>query len=80
MFRYQQIRIALLTFALGLASVWLINGSRYGLIEVPVNLPQTKSGEVIVVFPRYSSEIPHDVGASGGGGRNEDRHHSNPGR
>lgn len=72
MFRYQQIRIALLTFAFGLASVWFINGSKNGLIEVPVNLPQTRSGEIIVVFPRYSSEISHDVGASGGS-RNEDR-------
>jgi hypothetical protein len=42
-----------MTFALGLASVWFINGSRYGLIDVPVNLPQTKSGEVIIVFPKF---------------------------
>jgi hypothetical protein len=65
-----------MTFALGLASVWFINGSRYGLIEVPVNLPQTKSGEVIMVFPKYSSEIPCCTGASGGGYKNEMRHRS----
>jgi hypothetical protein len=65
-----------MTFTLGLACVWFINGSQHGLIEVPVNIPHTKSGEVIVVFPKSKSEIPCCTGASGGGYRNEDRHHS----
>lgn len=76
MFRYKQIRVALLTFTLGLAGVWVISGSEYGLIEVPVNLPQTKSRDVIVVFPKHSSDMPCCTGA-GGGYTNDDRYRSN---
>ena len=72
MFRYQQIRMALLTFALGLASVWFIYGSKNGLIEVPVNLPQTKSGEVMVVFLKFKSEMGCCISAGGGGHTDEE--------
>ena len=79
MFQYRQIRFALMTFTLGLAGVWFIDGGQHGLIEVPVDLPRTKSGEVIVVFPKYKSEIPccdgTRGGAGGGGYTDEDRHH-----
>ena len=57
-----------MTFALGLSSVWFISGSKNGLIEVLLNLPQTESGEVIVVFPKNSSEVWCCMGAGGGNG------------
>jgi hypothetical protein len=65
---YSQYRIMLLTFTLGLASVWMIDGLSKGLLEVPADLPKVKTDNVIVVFPRYSKEMPQQGGGDGGGG------------
>lgn len=58
----------LLTFALGLASVFVFNGSLKYSDEVPIILPQTETGELVVVFPRYKKEMPK-AGGGGSGGR-----------
>ncbi len=43
---YSQFRIMLMTFAFGLASVWMIDGLSKGLLEVPTNLPKVKTDNV----------------------------------
>jgi hypothetical protein len=55
---YSKFRIALMTFALGLASVFVMNGSLQFSDEVQVNLPKTKSGEILIVYPKYAEETP----------------------
>jgi hypothetical protein len=55
---YSKFRIALTTFAFGLASVFVFNGSLKYSDEVPVNLPKVKTDNVIVVSPKRSIEIP----------------------
>ena len=70
---YSKFRICLMTFALGLASVFILNGSLQFSDEVPVNLPKTESGDVQIVFPRYENEMPYGGGA--GGGRNLTAYH-----
>ena len=64
---YSQFRVMLLTFAFGLASVWMIDGLSKGLLEVPTNLPKVKTDNVIVVFPRYTKEMRQAGGGSSGG-------------
>ncbi len=68
--KYYKVRIMLLTFTFGLASVWFVNDFSSDLSTVEVELPKATSGKLIVVFPRYTSEIPFDGrndGRSGGG-------------
>lgn len=55
---YSKFRIALMTFALGLASVFIMNGSLQFSDEVLVNLPETESGEILIVYPKYAEETP----------------------
>ena len=57
----------LLTFAFGLASVFMLNNSLQFSDEVPVNLPQTESGEIIVVLPETSCRMFHPGGGGGSG-------------
>ena len=64
---YPKFRISLATFALGLASVFMINGSLQFSDEIPVNLPKAESGEIIVVLPETSCQM---FGYGGGGGSN----------
>lgn len=59
---YSKFRIALMTFALGLASVFVSNGSLQLSDEIPVNLPETKSENVLIVLPLCRSEMPYSVG------------------
>lgn len=54
MFRYRAVRFVLLAFALGVAGVRYF----HPFDETPVNLPKTRTGDVLVVFPRYHSEMP----------------------
>ena len=63
---YLKVRIGLMTFALGLASVFVINGSLQFLDEVTVNLPETESGEVIVIHSKYPDEVWWGGGGCGG--------------
>lgn len=63
---YSRFRIMLMTFAFGLASVFVSNGSLSSSNEVPVILPKTDSGDVIVVFPRCLYEMPFGGGSGGG--------------
>ena len=46
-----------MTFALGLASVFMLNGSLQFSDEVFVNLPEINN-EIILVHPKLASEIP----------------------
>ena len=54
---YSKFRIGLMTFALGLASVFVMNGSLQFSDEVTVNLPETKSESVILIYPKLAGEI-----------------------
>ena len=49
---YAKFRIMLITFALGLASVFMMNGSLQFSDEVYVNLPKVKSDSIIFVIPK----------------------------
>lgn len=49
---YAKFRIALMTFALGLASVFVMNGSLRFSDEVSVNLPEVQSNSIIFVIPK----------------------------
>ncbi len=62
---YSQFRIMLITFALGLASVFVFNGSLQLSDEVTVQLPKTesKSENVLIVFPLCRSEMPRGGGS-----------------
>ncbi len=65
---YSKFRIALLTFAFGLASFWFFDGLKNGVVETQVNLPKAKSENFLVVFPRYKKEMPNGGEGGGGGG------------
>ena len=61
---YSQFRISLLTFTLGLAAVWMMNGLEFAWSEVPVDLPTVRSEEVLFVFPIERKNM--HVGGGGG--------------
>lgn len=63
---YSKVRIALMTFTLGLASVWMANGLEIAWSEVPVDLPTAESGEVLAIFPIERRFMPRGGGGSGG--------------
>lgn len=48
---YFRFRILLMTFALGLASVYLFNGSLNFSDEIRIDLPQVQSDSVIFITP-----------------------------
>ncbi len=52
---YSRFRILLMTFAFGLASVFVFNGSLKLADEVPVGLPSVQSESPIIVFPTDES-------------------------
>ena len=60
---YSQFRVMLLTFAFGLASVFILNGSLKFSEEVPVNLPKIESEFPIIVLPRELKEMPYSGGS-----------------
>lgn len=60
-------RVALMTFAFGLAGFWFFDGITNGVIEKSVTLPTTKSEEILVVFPRKLDEMPFGGGGGSGG-------------
>lgn len=62
---YLRFRILLITFTVGLASVFMMNGSLQTSDEIFVNLPQIESDSPIVVYPEYERFMRH-VGGSGG--------------
>ena len=47
-----------MTLSLGLASVFMINGSLYNPDEIKVNLPQVQSEEVFFIVTKKSICIP----------------------
>ncbi len=47
-----------MTFALGLASVFIFNGSLKYSDEIPADLPKTQSESSVIVFPRHLEEMP----------------------
>ncbi len=63
---YSKFRIGLITFALGLASVFMMNGSLKLSNDIPVVLPKTQTESPIIVFPRRKSETLN--GSFWGGG------------
>lgn len=66
MLRYCHVRIGLLTFTFGLACAWFINGSKYGVVEVPVSLPESQSEQVFIINAKYRREMPISGGGAGG--------------
>jgi hypothetical protein len=50
-FGYCRHRIFLLALALGLSAVWFTEGLSIAWSEVPVNLPEAKSGDILFVYP-----------------------------
>jgi hypothetical protein len=52
-----------MTFALGLASVFVLNGSLKISEEITVNLPKIESEFPIIVFPRRLKEMPYTGGS-----------------
>jgi hypothetical protein len=59
---YLRFRITLMTFALGLASVFVFSGTLQNSDETPVDLPKTETAKTLVVFPKYEGEIPYPKG------------------
>jgi hypothetical protein len=62
---YFRFRILLMTFALGLASVFVFNGSLQSSSEVFVNLPKVKSESSFIIIPIENKNI--DFGSYGCG-------------
>jgi len=67
---YSRFRIALITFALGLSSVFMINGSLSFSREVPVTLPQVETTAVFEIITKENWKGFQFVG-QGCGGRNK---------
>jgi hypothetical protein len=62
-----RLRIFLIAFAFGLLLTSIFARIQGYLDEVPVDLPKTKSGETMIVFPE-SERNPLIHGGGGGGG------------
>jgi hypothetical protein len=64
---YLRFRILLMTFALGMAVVYMTNGLSIAWSEVPVELPKAKTTDVLHVFPVTARSIGgcDDYGDSG---------------
>lgn len=52
----KRLRIALMTFALGLAAVYMWNGMSIAMDYIPVDLPKVISNEVLFIFPAAAVE------------------------
>lgn len=61
MFKYKNVRVGLITFTIGLTVVWSSDATKFGIWEIPVDLPEA-SDTVIIVQPFTKSEIPHSGG------------------
>jgi hypothetical protein len=57
---YSKFRVGLMTFAIGLASVFVLNGSLKFSEEIPVNLPKVKfePSTIFFLLPKAHSESP----------------------
>lgn len=55
-----RLRIVLRTATLGLSAVWFAKGSLFGAAEVPVNLPPSRSAEILVISPVVSAFSQND--------------------
>jgi len=62
---YFRFRILLMTFAFGLASVFVINGSLKDSDEIRVDLPEIESESPVIVFPKEGILIPYCSGSIG---------------
>jgi hypothetical protein len=60
---YSAFRRALISFSLGLATVYMIDGLRAGTDEIPVNLPEARSGEILTVYRKDQEWIFRDMEA-----------------
>ncbi|MEO6588306.1 MAG: hypothetical protein ABIP06_03165 [Pyrinomonadaceae bacterium] len=56
-----------MTLTLGLASVFILNGSLQISDEIFVHLPQIKSDSPVIVYPQTDKFFPDDSGGGGGG-------------
>ncbi|MGI8545680.1 MAG: hypothetical protein ACR2MD_19665 [Aridibacter sp.] len=68
--KYSQIRIALLTFTLGFASIPFFDFAQTKWIESSIDLPKAKS-EILVIMPRTIKQMTDSgltTGGHGGGG------------
>ena len=75
---YSRVRIALMTFTLGLAAVWMVNVFSIADCDYPVEVPAAVSADVLYIFPVEEKYIG-PTGGHGGGYRTEtykcrDRH------
>ena len=57
---YLRFRIMLMTFALGLASVFVFGGSLKYSDEIYVDLPKLQTEKIIIVSPAYDVETPEN--------------------
>ena len=48
MFKYRNIRIGVMAFAFGLASVWLSDAYTLSVEESAIRLPETQSGTILI--------------------------------
>jgi hypothetical protein len=64
---FSRLRVFLLTFTFGLAGVPFFNGIYEQLSEIPVDLPPVRSEALMIVSPKYRTEIPYadNVGCGG---------------
>jgi hypothetical protein len=68
--KYSQIRIALLTFTLGFASVSFFDFAKTKWVESSIDLPKASS-EILVIMPRTHKQMIDSgltTGGHGGGG------------
>ncbi len=56
---YFKLRIMLMTFVVGLASVFLFNGTLRYSNEISVDLPEFQSESPIIIFPIEEEFIPY---------------------
>ena len=66
--KYSQFRAALLTFAMGLASVTFFNFAHGKYTEIPVELPEAEFGTVLPVYVEMPGKPFNMQGGGGGSG------------
>ena len=67
---YFRLRIALMTFTLGLGAVWMANVFAIADRDYPVEVPTALSADVLYIFPIEKKYIG-STGGHGGGYRTE---------
>lgn len=58
---YSRFRIALMTFTLGLATVYFVSGLSIASREIPMELPAVQSANVLLVFPDNRAVLTREI-------------------